>query len=68
MKPSLQRRACCVERFRAARCRTDYLFQDMDETYDQVQARIGAKIASGEASPNDRFVTFYWRSPEGEGG
>jgi hypothetical protein len=31
-----------------------------------VRARIRAAIASGEASPNDRFVTFTWTRPEGE--
>jgi hypothetical protein len=68
MKPSLERRARCLERIRAAQCRTHYLWQDMDETDDQVEARIRAMIASGEASPNDRFVTFCWRSPEGDAG
>jgi hypothetical protein len=34
---------------------------------DAVDARIRAKIAGGEANPHDRFVTFAWTRPEGEG-
>jgi hypothetical protein len=62
MKASLVRRFGCVERARAAQCRDHYLWQKTDETYDVVRARIDAMIASGEASRNDRFVTFSWRS------
>ena len=65
MKPSLERRVRCVERVRAAQCRTHYLFRGMDESHEQVQARIRGKIASGEASRSDQFVIFSW---DGAGG
>jgi hypothetical protein len=68
MRPSLERRVGCVERVLAARRRTHYLWQDMDETDEALQARIRARIASGAAGPNDQFVTFRWRSPAGDGG
>jgi hypothetical protein len=68
MRPSLERRVGCVERVLAARRRTHYLWQDMDETDEALKARIRARIVSGEAGPNDQFVTFRWRSPAGDGG
>jgi hypothetical protein len=40
-----------------------FFWRDEDETQDMVRARIRAKIASGAASPNDQFVTFFWRDP-----
>jgi len=40
----------------------------MDETQARVQARIRVMIANGEASRNDRFVIFAWRSPADDGG
>jgi len=62
MKSSLERRVRSVERVLAAHGRTHYLFQDLDETDEAVSARTRAMIASGEASTNDRFVIFRWRS------
>jgi len=67
MKTSLVRKADRVEKDRAPEPRMRFFWWDLDESYDMVQARIRASIASGEASPNDRFVTFTWRRPEGEG-
>jgi hypothetical protein len=67
MKASLVRRCSCVEGVRAAQRRTHFLWQNTDETYDVVRARIDAMIASGEASRNDRFVTFSWRSDADDG-
>jgi hypothetical protein len=55
-----------MERILAAHRRTHYVWQGMDETDDALQARIRAKIASGAASPRDRFITFCWRSPAGD--
>jgi hypothetical protein len=63
MRASLERRVSSMERVLAARRRTHHLWQGWDETYEAVQARIRAKIASGEAGPDDRFITFRWRSP-----
>ena len=63
MSPSLEHRVGGLERTHASRCRTRYLFRGMDETHAQVQARIRVMIASGEASRNDQFVIFAWRSP-----
>jgi hypothetical protein len=56
-----------VERVVVAHRRTRYLWQDEHESDAAVQARIDAKIASGEASPNDQFVIFRWRSPAADG-
>jgi hypothetical protein len=68
MRPSLERRVSCMERVLVARRRTRYLWQDDDESDAALRARIRAMIASGEAGPNDQFVTFRWRSPAGDGG
>jgi hypothetical protein len=66
MNLSLVRRIHSLERARAVSRRTHYLFRGMDETPAQLQARIDAMIASGEASRNDQFITFAWESPAGE--
>jgi hypothetical protein len=55
-----------VAKIRAAESRLHYLWWDLDETYDMVQARIRAMIASGEASENDEFVTFTWKRSAGD--
>jgi hypothetical protein len=67
MKTSLIRKADRIEKDRVPEPRMRFFWWDLDETYDMVEARIRARIASGEASENDRFVTFTWRRPEGEG-
>jgi hypothetical protein len=67
MKPSVVRKADRVAKDRAPKPRMHFFWWEEDETRDMVQARIRAKIASGEASKNDRFVTFTWRRPEGDG-
>jgi hypothetical protein len=64
---SAVRKADRVAKERAPKPRMHFFWWDDDETYDMVEARIRAKIASGEASENDRFVTFTWRRPEDEG-
>jgi hypothetical protein len=61
---SVMRRIRHAERARAAERRTHTFFRDPGETQETVDARIREKIASGEASPSDRFVTFFWRDPE----
>jgi len=65
MRRSLERRVRCVERVRAAQRRTHYFFRGMDETHEQVQARICAKIASGQASRSDQFIEFAWTGAGG---
>jgi hypothetical protein len=65
MKP-VERRVGRVELARNDQRRTHTFFQDPDETLEVVDARINAKIASGQASPSDRFVVFFWRDPEGD--
>jgi hypothetical protein len=67
MKSPLLNRVCSMERVRAAQSRDHYLWKKTDETDDQVRARIDAMIATGEASRNDRFVTFSWRSEANDG-
>jgi hypothetical protein len=63
MRLSMVRRLDRLAKAHAARRRTHYLFRGVDEIELQVDARIGAMIASGKAGPNDRFVVFSWRSP-----
>jgi hypothetical protein len=63
MRPSLRRRVSCMERILVAHRRDHYLWQDENETDEALRARIRARVASGEAGPNDRFITFRWRSP-----
>ena len=64
MMSSKLRRIGRVELARVAERRTHTFFRDPGETQEMVQAQIREKIASGEASPSDRFVTFFWRDPE----
>jgi hypothetical protein len=64
MSLSLERRLDKLQKAHAARRRDHYLFRGMDETEPQVDARINAMIARGEASRDDRFVIFSWKSPE----
>jgi hypothetical protein len=66
MKPARDRRFCGVERLRAVPRRTHTFFGEPNETDEVVQARINAKIASGQASPGDRFVTFSWLPDDDE--
>jgi hypothetical protein len=66
-RSSLERRLGCVERVLAARRRTHHLWQETDEPYATVQARKRAMIASGEASPLDKFIIFRWTPPAGDG-
>jgi hypothetical protein len=40
---------------------------ELGETREMVQARIRVRIGSGEASENDRFITFSWRRSEDDG-
>jgi hypothetical protein len=63
MRPSLWRRVSCMERVLMTPGRDRYLWQGEDETNEALAARIRAKIESGEVGPNDRFITFRWRSP-----
>jgi hypothetical protein len=58
MRASLQRRISGMERILTGFRQTHYLFRGLDETHEDVQARIRAKIASGEAGPKDQFVIF----------
>jgi hypothetical protein len=67
MKPSTLRKAERITKARAPKPRMHFFWWKQDETRDMVRARIRAKIASGEASPNDRFVTVTWTRPEGDG-
>jgi hypothetical protein len=62
--PAMNRRVDGVERKGARGGRTRFIFRDIGETDDMLQARIRAEIASGEASEDDRFVTFAWLEPE----
>ena len=66
MSASRERRLQGAEKLHAASRPIRCVWQDEDETFDQVQARISAMIASGKASRADRFVVFSWLPSEGE--
>jgi hypothetical protein len=57
-----------IAKARAPKPRMHFFWWGQDETYDKVKARIRAAIASGEASPNDRFVTFTWTQDDDDAG
>jgi hypothetical protein len=67
MKPSVVRKADRMAKDRAPKPRMHFFWWGLEETRDVVQAGIRASIASGEASENDRFVTFSWRRSESDG-
>jgi hypothetical protein len=64
MKESMLRKAERIAKDRAPKPRTHYFWWELDETREQLRARIRDKIASGEASEGDRFVTFTWTRDE----
>jgi hypothetical protein len=67
MKPSVVRKAHRIAKYRAPKPRMHFLWCEQDEPRDAVRARIRAMIASGEASPNDRLLTFTGRGRRGRG-
>jgi hypothetical protein len=66
MRASRERQAERIEQVQAAEVRIHTFFRNPGETQEAVQERIRAKIARGDARPGDRFVTFYWKSPQGD--
>ena len=68
MKSSLVRQVARAEQVRAGTRRTHTFFRNPGETPETVHAQIRDKIARGDASPHDRFITFFWKSPEGDEG
>jgi len=68
MKASLLRKADRVAKARAPEPRMHYFWWELEETWEQLQARIRAKIAGGEASETDGCVTFTWTRPEESAG
>jgi hypothetical protein len=66
MKASIVRQVARAEQVGASERRTHTFFRNPGETQEAVRAQIRAKIARGDASPHDRFVTFFWKSPEGD--
>ncbi len=67
MKQSVIRKADRVAKERAPKPRMHFFWWEQNETKDEVQARIRAKIASGKAKKSDKFVIFTWCRPENEG-
>jgi hypothetical protein len=62
MRPVLTRRIDRLNRSRAAQRRSHYLFRNEGESAADVNARINAMVASGEARRSDQFVIFSWKS------
>jgi hypothetical protein len=67
MKLSTLRKADRIAKERAPKPRMHYFWWELHETREQLQARIRAKIASGEASADDCGVIFTWTRPEDDG-
>jgi hypothetical protein len=68
MKRSLQRRLdALAKKIYTAERHPRILWKETNETADQVNARIRAMIASGKASPNDRFYAVGWPPAAGAG-
>ena len=67
MKESLVRKVDRMLEDRAPEPRMRFFWWDLDETWEQLQARMRAKIASGEASETDGCVTFTWTRPRDGG-
>jgi hypothetical protein len=61
MRQALARRIERLGRSCDARRRSHYLFRYEGETAADVQARINAMVASGEARRSDQFVIFSWK-------
>jgi hypothetical protein len=61
-KLSADRRLDRVAGNQAAQSRRRLLWQDTEETSEQVKAKMRAMIANGEANPGDQFVIFSWKS------
>jgi hypothetical protein len=68
MRAALVRRVSRVERHCSAPRQTRFIWQDSDEGEDVIQARKRDMVASGFASPSDRFVRIGWRSPNPDKG
>jgi len=68
MKSSLVRQVVRAEQACVSERRTHTFFRNPGETQEMVRAQIREKIARGDASPHDRFVTFFWKSPDGDEG
>jgi hypothetical protein len=66
MSASRESRIGRAEKLHAASRPMRFLWQDEDETFDQVEARISDMIASGKARRDDRFVVFSWLPSKGE--
>jgi hypothetical protein len=64
MKASTLRKADRIAKNLAAKPQMRFFWWELDETREQLDARIRASIASGETSPTDRIVTFTWTRPE----
>ena len=64
MKAALARRVSRVEQRCSVPRQTRFIWLDSNEGKDVIEARKREMIASGFASPIDRFVTVGWRSPK----
>jgi hypothetical protein len=61
-KQSADRRLDRLERVFAAQARVRFVWQGEDETREQVEAKMRAMVANGEASPRDRLVIYRWNA------
>jgi hypothetical protein len=64
MKAAQIRELGRVAKVRAAKVRKHYIWWNLEETHDMLQARIRAMIDRGEAGENDEFITFTWTRSE----
>ena len=68
MKASLARRVSRVEQRCSAPRQTRFIWLELEEGEDVIEARKRAMIASGTARPHDRFVPIGWGTPNPDKG
>jgi hypothetical protein len=66
-KQSADRRLDRLEKACAAPARIRFVWQGENETQEQVEAKMRAMIANGEASPRDRLIIYKWNASADDG-
>ena len=61
-KLSADRRLDRLEKACTAPVRIRFVWQGENETQEQVEAKMRAMIANGEASPRDRLIIYKWNA------
>ncbi len=67
MKASIVRQVARAQKLHAKDRPVHTFFRNPGETNETVQARVRAKIARGDARPDDKFAVFFWQPYDDEG-